>query len=431
MTNPNGPETRTDMVLSPRQEKLVEVRDGMRTGERPGAIVPRTFVEVELMCKALAGAGLIPAAYREKPADMMLVVMSGAELGLPPMASLRLYHVIEGVPRLGAEGVRAIIIQSPDCEYFEFAESSPERAVWIGKKVGRPEKSITWTMERARKAGLASKANWTKSPEDMLNARASMQLGRLIWPHIVAGLISREEAMDGPIDVEWTEAPKFSAPAPAPRVQVVEVPLPAGASVTVTPAASPPERKTRSPRPAPVPTSPPASSDSSSAGATQPASSATSSAASTAHPEEPGGNGVIVKDKWGQAVATVEAKNANPTVDPAKAEAAYVAAATGSSIASASSTASTSEPSSGAGADDLGDAGFEDEDPVDTQPVYDQAGFVAWLASCTTQTQLTREADPWIAWNGTIGDLKIQSKLRPEVVANRKLYAARKAELPL
>lgn len=424
MTNPNGPETRTDMVLSPRQEKLVEVRDGMRTGERPGAIVPRTFVEVELMCKALAGAGLIPAAYREKPADMMLVVMSGAELGLPPMASLRLYHVIEGVPRLGAEGVRAIIIQSPDCEYFEFAESSPERAVWIGKKVGRPEKSITWTMERARKAGLASKANWTKSPEDMLNARASMQLGRLIWPHIVAGLISREEAMDGPIDVEWTEAPKFSAPAPAPRVQVVEVPLPAGASVTVTPAASPPERKTRSPRPAPVPTSPPASSDgASTSGGTISSGSATPSSASTAHPEEPGGNGVIVKDKWGQAVATVEAKNANPP--PAD------TASTGSSTASASSTESTSEPSSGAAADDLGDAGFEDEDPVDSHPTHDQAGFVAWLASCTTQTQLTREADPWIAWNGTIGDPKVQAKLRPEVVANRKLYAARKAELPL
>jgi hypothetical protein len=425
MTNPNGPETRTDMVLSPRQEKLVEVRDGMRTGERPGAIVPRTFVEVELMCKALAGAGLIPATYREKPADMMLVVMSGAELGLPPMASLRLYHVIEGVPRLGAEGVRAIIIQSPDCEYFEFAESSPERAVWIGKKVGRPEKSITWTMERARKAGLAGKATWQKSPEDLLNARASMQLGRLIWPHIVAGLISREEAMDGPIDVEWTEAPKFSAPAP--RVQVVEVPLPAGSSVTVTPA-TPPERKTRSPRPATVPTSPQSSGDGS--GASEPktsSGSAAPSAASTAAPPA----AEVVLDKWGQAVAQVEAKNANPTVDPAKAEAAYVAAVTGSSIASTSSTASTSEPSSGAGADDLGDAGFEDEDPVDSQPTYDQAGFIAWLASCMTQTQLTREADPWIAWNGTIGDLKIQSKLRPEVVANRKLYAARKAELPL
>jgi len=416
MTTPNGPETRTDMVLSPRQEKLVALRDDMRPGERPGAIVPRTFVEVELMCKALAGAGLIPAAYREKPADMMLVVMSGAELGLPPMASLRLYHVIEGVPRLGAEGVRAIIIQSPDCEYFEFAESSPERAVWIGKKVGRPEKSITWTMERARKAGLAGKANWTKSPEDMLNARASMQLGRLIWPHIVAGLISREEAMDGPIDVEWTEAPKFSAPAP--RVQVVEVPLPAGSSVAVTPAAAPPERKTRAPRPAPIPTSPPASSDSSSAGATQPASSATSSAASTATPPAE-----VVLDKWGQAIAHAEAKNANPP--PAD------TASTGSSTASASSTASTSEPSSGAAADDLGDAGFEDEDPVDTQPTYDQAGFIAWLAGCISQTQLAREADPWIAWNGTIGDPKVQAKIRPEVVANRKLYAARKAELPL
>lgn len=435
MTTTHGPTEGASLALTPRQERLVALRDDMQPGSRPSAIVPRTFAETEVMCKALAGAGLIPAAYKDRPTDMIIVVMSGAELGIPPMQALRLYHIIEGVPRLGAEGIRAIILQSPDCEYFEFAESSETRAVWIGKRRGRPEKSITWTIERAKKAGLLEKKNWQKSSEDMLNARASMQLGRLTWPHISAGLYSSEEAMDGAIDAEWTEAPRqtFVAPAPGAQIPIVAATYSTGQSSTPVPGSvlvSEPRRRGRPPAEKPPeqstqgPTQPRSSSDGVSGSAVATSNgSATPSTAST----ESG----VVLDKWGQAVGQVEAKksfselvvndvtsatDANPT--------SAASAVTSSPTDSASSTASSTASSSSA------DAGFDD--PVDEEPVYSQAAFEAWLLACKTQGQMATEAAPWVRWNATIGDPKIADpKQRPEVKANQKLYAERKAKLPL
>lgn len=196
-----------------RTEKLQALRDDLAPGERPAPIVPRTFAEVYTMCEALAKADLAPKHLRGKAMDMTLVVMTGLEVGLPPMASLRLYTTWDGVPRLMAEGVRALVLQSPAIEYFEVATCDDTHATWVGKRRGRPEKSVTWTVERAKKAGLLGKENWSKYQQDMLNARASMQLSRLIAPDVVAGMVSREEANDGDfIEASLVEQPKFTAP---------------------------------------------------------------------------------------------------------------------------------------------------------------------------------------------------------------------------
>jgi hypothetical protein len=211
------------MVLTPRQEKLQALRDEMAPGGRPAAIVPRNFAEAQQMCGALARSGLVPRDYIDKPENMIVTVMAGAEIGLPPMASLRLYHIMDSIPRLSAEGIRAVLLSHPEIEYFEPQTGDDKQATWIGKRRGRPEKSATWTVERAKRAGLwdrknrdGSPGNWQKYTEDMLNARASMQLGRMIAPDIVAGMVSREEAMDGDFiqadATERKEQPAFVAP---------------------------------------------------------------------------------------------------------------------------------------------------------------------------------------------------------------------------
>lgn len=208
--------TETSMILTPRQQHLQRVRDEMAPGAMPAAIVPHTFAEVMTMCTALAAANLAPKNLRGNATDMALVIMTGAEVGLPPMASLRLYTTWDGVPRLMAEGVRAIILQSPAIEYFEMVACDDNQATWIGKRRGRPEKSVTWTLERAKKAGLLNKENWMKYAQDMLNARASMQLGRILAPDVVAGMVALEEARDGDfLDAQSIDArPVFVAPPP-------------------------------------------------------------------------------------------------------------------------------------------------------------------------------------------------------------------------
>jgi len=444
-TNTNEPSTET--ALSVRQQKLLTVRDEMAPGERPAAIVPHTFAETIVMCEALARADLAPKHLRGKPTDMALVIMTGAEVGLPPMASLRLYTTWDGVPRLMAEGVRAVILQSPAIEYFEMATCDDSHATWIGKRRGRPEKSVTWTIERAKRAGLLDKPVWKAYQQDMLNARASMQLGRILAPDVVAGMVALEEARDGDfIDAQAVEVkPAFVAPqrplipgwnydgplatspqGPPPGVPVV---------VTVTTTGTQPSEKPKAGRPpkdkpAERPTSPPPSSGSTSGGATTPTTGESSSAgngskldAAIQKVEEKRDAGAA--DRWGQPIG--------PT--PAGSDSSE------SRSSSESAPTSTSETASGAGAtegDSLDRASFgPDEDPADSTPAADPVAakleeYKAFLASCKTQREMQSGFPQWRVWTvdmSKAGDTRFLKDGEMTKLIT-KLWGERKAELP-
>lgn len=367
------------------------MRDAMEPGAQPSAIVPRTFAEVMTMCQALAAANLAPKNLRGNATDMALVVMTGAEVGLPPMASLRLYTTWDGVPRLMAEGVRAIILQSPAVEYFEMSTCSDTEATWIGKRRGRPEKSVTWTIERAKKAQLLGKENWTKYPQDMLNARASMQLGRIIAPDVVAGMVSREEAMDGDfIEAQFTDvkAPVFVAPpAPqgpppgvpsmTPQGRIIDLRPPEVAAVTVagtgTPEKRGPGRPPNASKAAEVrPTSPAIASTPSpkpSASTSPPATGSTSAAAPEA--SSPPARETVNED--GDIVSVEVAVGPTPPADASPVPAGSVAAAA--------------------------DEGFGDDPPDAAPPADDVAAkmaeFRAWVAGCKTKRELSDGMRPW------------------------------------
>lgn len=378
----------------------MSVRDQMEPGARPGAIVPRTFVEAQAMCAALAVSDLVPGNYRDKPQNMIVVVMSGAELGIPPMQSLRLYHLMDGVPRLSAEGIRSIVIVSPDCEYFEPQTMSELASTWVGKRRGRPEKSVTWTIERARKAGLVdrknrdgSPGNWMKYPEDMLNARASAQLARLVWPHIAAGLISREEASDGYIEAEFTETktPQFVAPPPV-QVQVAQtladeaskIGQKIGADIS-----APPPRSTRATR---------------SRAETVPQDKPTEAPPRQTYPEAV----AAVEEKIAARQTEVTGSGPTPASPPASDTASTASTSSETSAQASPSSASTDAPPP----DDSSGPSFGDEDPVDRPPVPDEKlldAYRAWLASCKTRAELSAGKAQWMQFaaaersKGTVG----------------------------
>lgn len=387
------------------------MRDDMAPGEKPAAIVPRTFAEVLVICQALATADLAPKNLRGKATDMALVIMTGAEVGLPPMASLRLYTTWDGVPRLMAEGVRAIILQSPAIEYFEMSTCDDNHATWIGKRRGRPEKSVTWTLERAKKAGLMSKDVWQKYQQDMLNARASMQLGRILAPDVVAGMVALEEARDGDlIEANAIESkPVFAAPPPAPAPMVnavagttvrVDAPPVAGNDVRVGPppgvpsTEAPPKRGPgRPPKERPAdPTPPPPSAASPSA--TSAGKNASPSEISSAESPTPSGS----EKKPDAPTEGSEPEGARPP------------------------TGTPPAPD-----DDWG------EDPVDAGPPKKTIeDFYAWLKGCKSQKEIAKDLAAWKAWSheqAADGDVRF-AKGGANAVAMTEAYARRKAEVP-
>jgi hypothetical protein len=145
----------------------------------------------------LAGTEFVPGTLRGKPEAVLACILSGHELGIGPMQALQKIHVIDGRPAQAAELMRAIVQAHGHEVWFE--EMSTTSVTIVGRRADQTrETRVTWTMDDARKAGLADKQNWRKYPRSMLMARATGELCRAMFADVLAGIsYTMEELSDG------------------------------------------------------------------------------------------------------------------------------------------------------------------------------------------------------------------------------------------
>ena len=178
-------------------------------------IVKVDLTETRAISKEISASQLLPVALRNKPADVLAIVMTGRELGLEPMQSIRGIHIIEGKASLSSDLMGALVKRSSACEYLAIAESTDTVATYKTKRKGEPEPTVmSFTIEQARQAGCLSKANWTKYPAAMLRARALAAICRAVYPDICLGLYDADSG-------EIVEGEVLAQPV-APQAQHVE-----------------------------------------------------------------------------------------------------------------------------------------------------------------------------------------------------------------
>ena len=159
-------------------------------------IVPRTVDEAKTLATTLSKSSLLPQSLRGHEADVFFSIMAGQELGMPPMASIRGIHVIQGKPVLSADAMVGVVLGSGLAEYFICVEESAESATYETKRKGAPQpQRCTWTLADARAAGLGGD-NWKKHPRAMLKARAKAMLARDAYPDVLAGCYEHDEATE-------------------------------------------------------------------------------------------------------------------------------------------------------------------------------------------------------------------------------------------
>jgi len=134
---------------------------------------------------------MVPKVLRGRPDAALAVMVYGHELGLAPMTSLREVYIIEGTPSCSAKLMRALIFRAGHA--LVFRESTRERCVLHGTRAdGLGEAVVTWTVDDARTAGLLGKDVWKKYPADMLVARATSRVARLVFPDVTIGYTPEE-----------------------------------------------------------------------------------------------------------------------------------------------------------------------------------------------------------------------------------------------
>jgi hypothetical protein len=182
----------------------------------------RVLQPVAELASQVAGTEFVPVAIRTKPAAITAAILFGRELDMPPMQALSQVHVVEGRPSLSAEHMRAMVLAAGHELSYDLSVPMQVTATgrrWIGRNAingtpayGSPT-SVTWNIAMAERAGLVGKNNWKRHPRQMLEARATAELCRLIFADVTHGLPSVEELDDGDLYDESPADP--SSPAPA------------------------------------------------------------------------------------------------------------------------------------------------------------------------------------------------------------------------
>ncbi|MAB58196.1 MAG: hypothetical protein CL524_11680 [Aequorivita sp.] len=162
---------------------------------------PQSLGELMKFAELVANSNLVPKAFRNNPADIVLAVQMGANVGFSAGQALQNISVINGKATLWGDGMLALILASPVCEdvieddlaTIEKNQAATCRAV----RVGKTDKVCTYTVEQAKRARLWGKQGpWTSDPFRMLQMRARSFALRDQFPDVLRGLAMHEEVRD-------------------------------------------------------------------------------------------------------------------------------------------------------------------------------------------------------------------------------------------
>ena len=176
---------------------------------------PKSLSEAMEFSKTLAQSGLVPDAYRGKPANILVAIQWGYEVGLPPMQALSNINVINGKATLWGDALVAVCKKHPD--YYgmkEWLEGDTAYCSVKRKVKDTVEETVReFSIADATKAGLMNKAGaWKSYPKRMLAQRARGFALRDAFPDAIKGIITTEEAVDYPDEAKTSDLKVVNAP---------------------------------------------------------------------------------------------------------------------------------------------------------------------------------------------------------------------------
>ena len=160
--------------------------------------------EHELMierAKILAKSDLLPPAFRDKPANIMVALDIARELSLSPLMVMQSMYIIHGKPSFSSSFILALLYKSKAYRSldFEFSDDRKScRMVATKKEDGVVLEGPVVSLAMAASEGWLSKAGskWKTMPDLMLRYRAATFFCRTCAPHLLYGFHTLDEVQD-------------------------------------------------------------------------------------------------------------------------------------------------------------------------------------------------------------------------------------------
>jgi hypothetical protein len=167
----------------------------LKAGGSIAGIVPQNVEEVFRLAKCIEASGLAPKDMNSAE-KITVAILTGLEIGLPPIFAIQKIAVINGRPSIWGDAVPALLWSRG----FKIDEQTDEVKGVAMCMVTRPDGTKitrTFSKEDAKKANLLSKPGpWTLYPFRMLAMRARGYACRDGAADVLGGLYLKEEAED-------------------------------------------------------------------------------------------------------------------------------------------------------------------------------------------------------------------------------------------
>jgi RecT family len=214
-------EQQQETALAPAQPATMALRADVIMGTSP-----TTLDQAIALATVMAKSTLIPKDFQNQPANIVIAVQLGAELGLAPMQSLQSIAVINGRPSVWGDGLLGLCLRSGLLENIDEAEIGEDLVgtCTVQRKGWTHAVTRSFSKKDAEKAGLWGKAGpWQTYPKRMLQMRARTFALRDVFADVLRGLTSIEEARDilMPFDEVTGEILECR---PAVQARVIEMP---------------------------------------------------------------------------------------------------------------------------------------------------------------------------------------------------------------
>jgi len=188
----------------------------LQTGKPQFSLTPQSLNEALQFADMLSKSNMVPKDYQGNPANCIIAMQWGMEIGLQPLQAMQNIAVINGRPAIWGDAMLAIVRGSGLLERID-EDPTDAGCTCIVKRKGEPEVTRTFTLEDAKRAGLAGKQGpWQQHPKRMMQMRARAFALRDVFPDVLRGVHIAEIAQDEPAERDMGAAedvtPQKSAP---------------------------------------------------------------------------------------------------------------------------------------------------------------------------------------------------------------------------
>lgn len=159
-----------------------------------------------------AKAEIIPAQYRNKPADCMIAVDMASRMGVSPIMVMQNLYVVKGKPSWSGQACIAFIrnkFKNVKIKLFgNRGDDSFGCYITAIDNDGNVLQGAPVTLAMARSEGWLNNSKWRNMPDLMLSYRAASFFARVHCPEILMGCQVEGEAED----IQSTSCPKAPDP---------------------------------------------------------------------------------------------------------------------------------------------------------------------------------------------------------------------------